>query len=73
VIVAVECHRACSQDDVVWLEPLQLLALTGLGGNAGMQRKPGHLAHRVIERLLSGRRVGKVNTLRIACGQTAMR
>ena len=26
----------------------------GFGGDAGMQRKPGHLAHRVVERLLAG-------------------
>ena len=55
VIVAVECHRACSEDDVVWLEPLQLLAFLGLGGHARTQRESTHLAHRAIERLITGR------------------
>ena len=53
MIVAVEYHRACSEDDVVWLESLQLLALLGLGGDARMQREPADRAHRLVERLIA--------------------
>jgi len=37
VIVAVERHRARSDDDVVWLEPLELLAFIGPGRHLSMQ------------------------------------
>ena len=44
----------------VTAQPFQLVALMGFGRDAGMQRKPGNLTHRVVERLFAGRLSKKV-------------
>ena len=51
MIVAVECHRACSEDDVVWLEPLEFIALIHGAAHFGVEAESLRIGTELLGRL----------------------